>query len=54
MLKEIHEQPKALRDKMLGRLKDERVDLEEVDLTPEQLDRIRFILSLAVLHGMPD
>jgi glucosamine--fructose-6-phosphate aminotransferase (isomerizing) len=47
MLKEIHEQPKALRDTMLGRLKDESVVLEEVDLTPEQLDRINKVYIVA-------
>jgi len=47
MLKEIHEQPKALRDTMLGRLKDESVVLEEVDLTPEQLAQINKVYIVA-------
>ena len=47
MLKEIHEQPKALGDTMLGRLKDERVVLQEVDLTPEQLAQINKVYIVA-------
>jgi len=47
MLKEIHEQPKALRDTMMGRLKDERVVLEEVDLSPEQLAQINKVYIVA-------
>ena len=47
MLKEIHEQPKALRDTMLGRLKDGTVVLEEVDLTPEQLAKINKVYIVA-------
>ena len=47
MLKEIHEQPKALRDTMLGRLKDGRVVLQEVDLTLEQLAQINKVYIVA-------
>jgi len=47
MLKEIHEQPKALRDTMLGRLKDGSVVLEEVDLTPAQLAQIHKVYIVA-------
>lgn len=47
MLKEIHEQPKALRDTMLGRLKDGSIVLEEVDLTPEQLAQINKVYIVA-------
>ncbi|MGI6451819.1 MAG: glutamine--fructose-6-phosphate transaminase (isomerizing) [Desulfitobacteriia bacterium] len=37
MLKEIFEQPKALRDTLAGRLADEKVVLKEMDLTVEQI-----------------
>lgn len=37
MLKEIFEQPKALRDTLAGRLNHDRVVLQEVDLSPEQV-----------------
>lgn len=37
MLKEIFEQPKTLKDTLAGRLKDDRVILQEIDLTPEQI-----------------
>ncbi|NLP43910.1 MAG: glutamine--fructose-6-phosphate transaminase (isomerizing) [Peptococcaceae bacterium] len=37
MLKEIYEQPKALRDTLGGRLTEEKVVLREVALTPEQI-----------------
>ena len=47
MLKEIHEQPKALRDTMLGRLEDDRVVLQEVDLTLEELAQINKVYVVA-------
>ncbi|MDQ7092650.1 glutamine--fructose-6-phosphate transaminase (isomerizing) [Desulfosporosinus sp. PR] len=47
MLKEIHEQPRALRDTMLGRLEEERVVLQEVDLTPEELAQINKVYIVA-------
>jgi len=47
MLKEINEQPRALQDTMRGRLKDERVVLDEVDLTPEQLAQIYKVYIVA-------
>ena len=47
MLKEIHEQPKALADTMMSRLKDDRVVLEEVALTPEQLAQINKVYIVA-------
>ncbi|MDR3583848.1 MAG: glutamine--fructose-6-phosphate transaminase (isomerizing) [Desulfosporosinus sp.] len=47
MLKEINEQPQALQATMLGRLKDEKIVLEEVDLTPEQLAQINKVYIVA-------
>ena len=47
MLKEIHEQPRALKDTMLGRLEEERVVLQEVDLTPDQLAQINKVYIVA-------
>lgn len=37
MLKEIFEQPKALRDTLAGRLQDDKVVLQEVDLSPAEV-----------------
>jgi glutamine---fructose-6-phosphate transaminase (isomerizing) len=47
MLKEIHEQPRALKDTMLGRLEEERVVLQEVDLTSEELAQIHKVYIVA-------
>ncbi|KJD47370.1 glutamine--fructose-6-phosphate transaminase (isomerizing) [Paenibacillus terrae] len=49
MLKEIHEQPKAYRDTMLGRIDNEtkRVVLPELKLTEEQIKNIRNIQIVA-------
>ena len=47
MLKEIHEQPRALQDTMMSRLEDERVVLHEVALTPEQLAQINKVYIVA-------
>ncbi|AET66077.1 glucosamine--fructose-6-phosphate aminotransferase, isomerizing [Desulfosporosinus orientis DSM 765] len=47
MIKEIHEQPKALKDTMLGRLEEDRVVLQEVDLTVEELAQINKVYIVA-------
>ncbi len=47
MLKEIHEQPKALRDTIHPRVKDGRVVLEDLHLTPEYLQKLRRIYIVA-------
>ncbi|EGW41431.1 glutamine--fructose-6-phosphate transaminase (isomerizing) [Desulfosporosinus sp. OT] len=47
MLKEINEQPRALKDTMLGRLEEERVVLQEVDLTLEELAQINKVYIVA-------
>ncbi|MCO1603844.1 glutamine--fructose-6-phosphate transaminase (isomerizing) [Desulfosporosinus nitroreducens] len=47
MLKEIHEQPKALKDTMLGRLEEDKVILQEVDLTLEELAQINKVYIVA-------
>jgi len=47
MLKEIHEQPRALQDTMMSRLEDARVVLHEVALTPEQLAQINKVYIVA-------
>lgn len=43
MLKEIHEQPKSLRDTILPRIKDGQVDLSETSITKEYARTIRKI-----------
>ncbi len=47
MLKEIHEQPKALRDTLNPRIKNGRVVLDDVSLSPEYLHSIRRIYIVA-------
>lgn len=47
MLKEIHEQPKALRDTLSPRIKDGRVVLDDISLTQEYLQSIRRIYIVA-------
>lgn len=55
MMKEIHEQPKAIRDTLSGRVKGGVVDLsQEVGLTPEQIkeiERIHFIACGTAYHA---
>ncbi|PAF28923.1 glutamine--fructose-6-phosphate transaminase (isomerizing) [Paenibacillus sp. 7516] len=49
MLKEIHEQPKAYRDTMLGRIDNEskKVQLPELKMTEEQIKNIRNVQIIA-------
>jgi glucosamine--fructose-6-phosphate aminotransferase (isomerizing) len=49
MLKEIYEQPRAVRDTMLGRVGQEtgRVFLEEMDITPDEFARFRQVKIIA-------
>jgi glutamine---fructose-6-phosphate transaminase (isomerizing) len=49
MLKEIHEQPRAVRETMLGRInqKTGRILLDEVTITPEQMARFRQVRIVA-------
>ena len=47
MLKEIYEQPRALKDTMAGRLNENGVVLQEVDLTAEQVGKIRKVFIVA-------
>ena len=47
MLKECYEQPRALRDTISGRLNDNGVILQEVDLTAEEVGKIRKIFIVA-------
>ncbi len=56
MLKEIHEQPKAYRDTMLGRISDDgrSVELPELKMTPEQLkaiNRVHIVACGTALHA---
>lgn len=47
MMKEIHEQPKAVRDTLNSVLKDGRIDLAEVGLTEEDIQKISQIYIVA-------
>ena len=47
MLKEIHEQPKAVRDTISPRVKDGRIDLSELELSEEKIRDIRRIQMTA-------
>ncbi|WP_108024152.1 glutamine--fructose-6-phosphate transaminase (isomerizing) [Melghirimyces profundicolus] len=55
MLKEIHEQPKAIRDTLAGRIKDGLVDLsQEISLSAEELkrfDKIHFVACGTAYHA---
>jgi len=55
MLKEIYEQPKAIRETLRGRLSDSgQVQLSELDMTPEQvaaIDRVYIIACGTSLHA---
>jgi len=56
MLKEIHEQPKAYRDTMLGRISDDgrSVELPELNITPELLkgiNRVHIVACGTALHA---
>ena len=47
MLKEIFEQPRALRDTMLGRLEEDKVVLQEVNLTEAAINDLRKVFIVA-------
>ena len=47
MMKEIHEQPKAIQDTLNAALKDDRIDLTEVGLTEEEIRDISQIYIIA-------
>jgi glutamine---fructose-6-phosphate transaminase (isomerizing) len=49
MLKEIFEQPRAVRDTMLGRMAQEtgRIFLDEMDITPAEFERVRQVKIIA-------
>jgi glucosamine--fructose-6-phosphate aminotransferase (isomerizing) len=47
MLKEIHEQPRAVRDTLAGRLNTDHVELSEVSLTVEQVKRFEKVTVIA-------
>ncbi len=47
MFKEIMEQPKAIRDTVFPRIRDGRVVLEELDLTPEYIENLDKIYVIA-------
>ena len=47
MMKEIHEQPKAVRDTLNSVLKDDHIDLSEVGLTEEEIKKISQIYIVA-------
>ncbi|KPC77045.1 glutamine--fructose-6-phosphate transaminase (isomerizing) [Laceyella sacchari] len=55
MMKEIHEQPKAIRDTLSGRVKDGVVDLsQEIGLTKEQIkdiEKIHFVACGTAYHA---
>lgn len=54
MLKEIHEQPRIVRDALTGRLRDGKIALDELALTPEELasiDRVSIIACGTSYHA---
>lgn len=47
MLKEIHEEPKALRDTLTSRIREGRIELSDIGITREQLEKVGKILIVA-------
>ncbi|HIW76376.1 MULTISPECIES: glutamine--fructose-6-phosphate transaminase (isomerizing) [Gordonibacter] len=47
MLKEIHEQPRVIRDTLAGRLVDGHLAIDELDLSPEELNLIDRVYVIA-------
>lgn len=47
MLKEIYEQPKAVRDTIRPRIKDDRIEIEELGMTEEEIQKISKIYIVA-------
>ena len=47
MLKEIHEQPRVIRDTLAGRMVDGRLSIEELDMTAEELNLIDRVCIIA-------
>ena len=55
MMKEIYEQPKAIRDTLNSVVKDGVIDFTDIDLTEEEIKKYsRFTLLRADLHGMSE
>lgn len=47
MLKEIHEQPRVIRDTLAGRLVNGALEIDELDMTPEELNLIDRVYVIA-------
>ena len=47
MIKEIHEQPRVIRDTLAGRLVDGALSIDELSLTPEELDLVDRVYVIA-------
>jgi glucosamine--fructose-6-phosphate aminotransferase (isomerizing) len=47
MLKEIHEQPRAIRDTIVDRIKDHTITFEELNVPPEQLEKVNRVVFTA-------
>lgn len=47
MLKEIHEQPRVIRDTLAGRLVNGALSIDELDMTPEELDLVDRVYVIA-------
>ena len=55
MMKEIYEQPKAIRDTLNSVAKDGVIDFTDIDITEEEIKKYsRFTLLRADLHGMSE
>ena len=53
MMKEIHEQPKAVRDTISSVVKDGRIDFESVGITEDEIkkiERIHFVACGSAYH----
>ena len=47
MLKEIHEQPKAIRDTLSPRMKDGKIVLDDITLSADYLRNLRRVYAVA-------
>ena len=53
MMKEIHEQPKAILDTMNSKIKDGRIDLSDMGLSEEDIKNISQVFIVCLLYTSP-
>ena len=53
MIKEIYEQPKAIEDTLLPRIRDSRIDLTDAGITDEMMKNVKKHYDRCVRNGEP-